>query len=78
MILCPHPFPIHASLVLAFLFIFHYPYSFISTPLHIRTMYEEADRTSATKDDIHTLARETFYLMDNFKHEIINYLKQSH
>ena len=44
----------------------------------IRTMYEEADRTSATKDDIHTLAREIFYLMDNFKHEIIDYLKQSH
>lgn len=42
------------------------------------TVYEEADRTSATKDDIHTLARETFYLMDNFKHEIIDYLKQSH
>lgn len=44
----------------------------------VRSMYEEADRTSATKDDIHTLARETFYLMDNFKHEIIDYLKQSH
>ena len=44
----------------------------------VRSMYEEADRTSASKDDIHDLARETFYLMNNFKHEIINYLKQTH
>ena len=42
----------------------------------IRATYEEADRTSATKDDIHNLARETFYLMNDFKKEIISYLKQ--
>ncbi len=40
----------------------------------IRGTYEEYDRAPATKDDIHNLARHTFYALDTFRQEIKKYL----
>ena len=43
----------------------------------MNAMYEEADHTPATKDDIHNLSREAFYVLNTFKNEIISYLKEN-
>ena len=41
-------------------------------------MFEEADQTPATKNDLFNLSRETFYALNDFRKEIIAYLdKQS-
>lgn len=42
----------------------------------MRSHFDEGDSTPATKDDIHTLARSTFYTMDTFRKEIIEYLSK--
>ena len=43
----------------------------------MRSHFDEGDSTPATKDDIHTVARSTFYTMDTLRKEIIEYLSKN-
>lgn len=43
----------------------------------MRAQYEEGDQTTATKSDVHNVAREMFYAMHEMKKHIIAYLKEN-
>lgn len=41
----------------------------------IRSQYDDYSKDAALKGDIAELSRQTFYALDKFREEIINYLK---
>ncbi len=43
----------------------------------IRSEYDDYDKTPANYGDIATVARQTFYTLNEFKKEIIEYLKSN-
>lgn len=43
----------------------------------MRAQYEGGDQTTATKSDVHNVAREMFYAMHEMKKHIIAYLKEN-
>lgn len=43
----------------------------------IRSEYDDYSKTPANSGDIATIARQTFYTLDEFKKEIIKYLKSN-
>lgn len=43
----------------------------------IRSSYPENSSEPVTKADIHELARQTFYVLDTFRTNIIDYLSQN-
>lgn len=42
----------------------------------IRSTYTEGSRNPVNETDLNELARQTLYVLDSFKTEIINYLKE--
>ena len=43
---------------------------------NVRSLYKEGSHEPATEHDINELARQTFYALDEFRKNIINYLKE--
>lgn len=42
----------------------------------IRSSYQEGSSCPATENDIVQLARHTFYTLDNFREQLVSYLKE--
>lgn len=42
----------------------------------IRSIYKEGSREQATEHDINELARQTFYVLDEFRKAIVKYLEE--
>lgn len=51
--------------------------SLITFSSEIRAEYNDYSHEPAVNADISTLARQTFYLVDSFRKEIISYLKDN-